>query len=75
MLEKVAIELHGTTNVPVGEKTLSFKAPFKRISIHDAVKEKTGIDISKMEEEELLDVARKLHVHVDNTMGKGKLDR
>ncbi|HYJ38471.1 MAG TPA: lysine--tRNA ligase, partial [Chitinophagaceae bacterium] len=73
LLEKVALELHGTTNVQVGEKTISFKAPFKRISIYDAIKEKTGIDINKMEEEKLLEVARKLHVHVDNTMGKGKL--
>ena len=73
LLERVAIALHGTTEVKVGEKTISFKAPFKRISIFDAVKEKTGIDISQMEEEQLRNVARKLHIHVDNTMGKGKL--
>jgi len=73
LLEKVAIALHGTTDVKVGEKTISFKAPFKRISIFEAVKEKTGIDISNMDEAGLNDVARKLHIHVDNTMGKGKL--
>jgi lysyl-tRNA synthetase class 2 len=73
LLERVAIALHGTTDVQVGEKVISFKAPFKRISIHDAVREKTGIDISNMDEEELRSVARKLQIHVDNTMGKGKL--
>ncbi len=73
LLEKVTIALHGTTDVKVGEKTISFKAPFKRISIFDAVKEKTGIDIGNMDEEELRIVARKQHIHVDDTMGKGKL--
>src|SRR5690349_1316550 len=73
ILEQPAMTMHGTTDVQVGEKTISLKAPFKRISIFDAVKEKTGIDISKMEEKELMEVARKLHIHVDNTMGKGKL--
>ena len=73
LLERVAIALHGTTDVQVGDKTLSFKAPFKRISLYDAVKEKTGIDLSNLNEEELWTVARTLQIHVDNTMGKGKL--
>ena len=73
LLERVALALHGTADVQIGNKTISFKAPFKRISIFDAVKEKSGIDISRMEEKELMEVARKLHIHVDITMGKGKL--
>src|SRR6185295_2643028 len=48
MLEKTANELHGTTEVEAGDKKISFKAPFKRISIFDAIKEETGIDISSM---------------------------
>ena len=73
LFEKVALALHGKTELQVGEKIINFKAPFKRISIFDAIKEKTGIDISKMEEAELQGVARKLHIHVDKTMGQGKL--
>jgi len=73
MLEKVALDLHGTTEVKMGEGTLNFKAPFKRISIFDAIKEYTGIDVSKMGEEELREVCKKLHIEVDANIGKGKL--
>ena len=73
MLEKVAHELHSTSEVTVGEKKISFKAPFKRISIFDAIKEETGIDISRMDEAGLRDVCNKLGIHTENSMGKGKL--
>ncbi|HKP32812.1 MAG TPA: lysine--tRNA ligase [Chitinophagaceae bacterium] len=73
LLEKIAIELHGTTEVQVGEKTISFKTPFKRVTIYDAVKDRTGIDISSMDEAQLRDVCHKLRIHADNSMGKGKL--
>jgi lysyl-tRNA synthetase, class II len=73
MLEKIAIALHGTTDVQVGETVISFKAPFKRISIFDAVKENTGIDISNMDEAGLFETAKKLRIEVDKSMGKGKL--
>ncbi len=73
LLEKVAMELHGTTDVQIGEKTISFAAPFKRISIFGAIQEHTGIDVSKMNEEELRATCKKLHIEVDNSMGKGKL--
>ncbi|MBI5858925.1 MAG: lysine--tRNA ligase [Sphingobacteriales bacterium] len=73
MMEKAAMDVCGTTDVLVGDKTISFKAPFKRISIFDAIKEHTGTDISRMNEEQLRSVSRQLHIHVDNTMGKGKL--
>jgi lysyl-tRNA synthetase class 2 len=73
LLEKVAISLHGTTDVKVGEQTISFKTPFKRVSIFDAIKEHTGTDVSSMEEEGLREVCKKLHIPVDASMGKGKL--
>ncbi|MBK7856311.1 MAG: lysine--tRNA ligase [Bacteroidetes bacterium] len=73
LFEKAAIDTNGTTELPVAEKTISFKAPFKRISIYDAIKEHTGIDISSMDETQLREVCKQLHIHTDNTMGRGKL--
>ena len=73
LFEAVAIALHGTTELQVGENIISFKAPYKRISILDAVKENTGIDISEMNEEELYNTCKQLHVEADKSMGKGKL--
>jgi len=73
LLEKAAMDVCNTTDVQVGEKIISFKAPFKRISIYDAIKEHTGFDVSRMNEEQLRSVCQHLHIHVDNTMGKGKL--
>lgn len=73
LLEKAAMDVCGSTEVPVGDKTISFKAPFKRISIFDAIQEHTGFDVSRMNEEQLRSVCKQLHLHVDNTMGKGKL--
>jgi lysyl-tRNA synthetase, class II len=73
MLEKTALDVNGTTDAPVGDKVISFKAPFKRISIYDSIKEHTGFDISAMNEGEIREVCKKLHLEVDATMGKGKL--
>lgn len=73
LLEQVAIALHGSTDVPVGEKTISFKTPFKRITIFDAIKENTGIDVSEMDEAGLLEVCKQLKIQTDKSMGKGKL--
>ncbi|MBM3411787.1 MAG: lysine--tRNA ligase [Bacteroidetes bacterium] len=73
LLEKAALDVCNTTDVIVGDNTISFKAPFKRISIFDAIQEHTGIDVSEMNEEQLRTVCKQLHIHVDNTMGKGKL--
>ena len=73
LLEKIATDLHGTTDLTVGDKTISFAAPFKRISIFDAIKEHTGIDVSKMEEPELRGVCKQLHLEIDDSMGKAKL--
>jgi lysyl-tRNA synthetase class 2 len=73
LFEQVALALHGTTDVKVGDKTISFKTPFKRISIYDAIKEHTGYDVSEMNEEQLFVVCKQLHLEVDASMGKGKL--
>lgn len=73
MLEQTAIATNGTTEVMVGDRNISFKAPFARVSIFDAIKEHTGFDISGMNEEQLLDVCKQLHIPTDKSMGKGKL--
>jgi lysyl-tRNA synthetase class 2 len=73
LMEKVAIAVNGTTKTMVDGKEIDFKAPYRRISMYDAIKEHTGIDISNMKEEEIRNVCRQLHIHVDNTMGKGKM--
>lgn len=73
LLEKVAIDSNGKTNIKVGEKSIDFKAPYERISIFGAIEKFTGIDVSKMDESALMETAHKLGVETDNTMGKGKL--
>ena len=73
LLEKVAIDSNGKTNIKVSEKSIDFKAPYERISIFGAIEKFTGIDVSKMDETALKETAHKLGVETDNTMGKGKL--
>jgi len=73
MLETICLEVLGTTEVKIGEKTVSFKSPFKRITMLDSIKEHTGVDISKMNEPEIREVCTNLGVEVDESMGKGKL--
>ena len=73
MIEKVAMDLHGTTKIPVGEHEIDFKKPWKRLTMFEAIEEYTGIDISSMDEAELRVTAKKLNVPTDETMGKGKL--
>ena len=73
LFEKIALTLHGKTELQVGDKTINFKAPYKRISILDAIKENTGIDISGMDEAGLRDVCKQLKIDVPPTIGKGKL--
>ena len=73
MIERVALALHGKTEVQVGDKTIDFKRPFKRISMLDSIKEHTGIDINGMDEVQLREVCKKIDVEVDDTMGKGKI--
>ncbi len=73
MLEHVAIKVLGTTKSKIGDKEIDFKAPYKRITMLDAIKEYTGIDISGMNEAQLRDVCKQLDIEIDDTMGKGKL--
>ena len=73
MLDKICFDVNGTHEVKVGDNIISFKAPFKRITMIDSIKEFTGIDINGMGEEELREVCAKIGVEVDETMGKGKL--
>jgi lysyl-tRNA synthetase class 2 len=73
LLEKVAIAVNGKTITTVDGKEIDFKAPYRRITMADAIKEYTGFDISNMNEENLRNVCKQLHIHTDNTMGKGKL--
>ncbi|HEY2348136.1 MAG TPA: lysine--tRNA ligase [Puia sp.] len=73
MLETAAIAVNGNTVVKSGDKEIDFKAPYKRISIYDAITESTGTDVSVLDEDGLRTLCRKLHIPADDSMGKGKL--
>ncbi len=73
MLERVAMATNGTTELTIGDKQISFKAPFRRLTMTDAIKEKTGYDITGQTEEQLREACQRLNVEIDETMGKGKL--
>ncbi|NLK81313.1 MAG: lysine--tRNA ligase [Bacteroidales bacterium] len=73
MIERVALALHGTTQVPVGDAIIDFKRPFKRITMYEAIKEHTGVDITGMNENQLRAVCEKLSIPIDASMGKGKI--
>ncbi len=74
LLEKIALDVNGTTQVKVGDNIIDFKAPYKRISILDAIKEKTGYDLNGKTEEEIREVCKALNMEeVDETFGKGKM--
>lgn len=73
MIEKVAMDLHGTTEVKVGNHVLDFKRPWKRYTMFESIQEFTGVDISEMNEDQLRKAAHDMKVPVDESMGKGKL--
>jgi lysyl-tRNA synthetase class 2 len=73
LLEQTAIAVNGSPKVFSGDKEINFAAPYKRISMYDAIKEFTGIDISDKNEDELREVCQQLGIHADKTMGKGKI--
>ena len=73
MVEKIALDIHGTTKIQVGENTIDFKRPWKRYTMFEAIEEYTGIDISNMDENELRKTAQQLDIEIDDSMGKGKL--
>jgi lysyl-tRNA synthetase class 2 len=73
MVERVAMDIHGTTEVQVGENIINFQRPWKRFTMFEAIEHFTGVDISGMSEDEIRATVKKLGVPVDETMGKGKL--
>lgn len=73
MIERVALDLHGKTKVKVGDKEIDFQRPFKRVTMYDAIKEHTGVDISGMDEAQLKKVCKDLNIPITESMGKGKL--
>lgn len=73
LLEKACVELNGTTEIKYGDQEISFKAPFPRVPMVDAIKEHTGYDITGMDEAALRQVCKELHIEVEDSMGKGKL--
>ena len=73
LVETICLEVNGTTEVKIGDNIINFKAPYRRVTMTDAIKEHTGIDITGMTEEQLREAARSLGIEVDETMGKGKL--
>ena len=74
MVERIAMDLHGSTIVNVGDKKINFARPWKRYTMFEAIEEYTGIDISKMDESQLRATAEKLEVPIDKTMAKGKIN-
>ncbi|MEO6188182.1 MAG: lysine--tRNA ligase [Ginsengibacter sp.] len=73
LLEKTAIAVNGTTKIISGEKEINLKAPYQRITMYDAIRDHTGVDISGKNESELREVCQQLGIHVDKAMGKGKI--
>ena len=73
MIEKICLDVNGTTEVQVGDNVINFKAPFKRVTMLDSIKEFTGYDLTGMNEEQIREVCKKLNMEIDDTMGKGKL--
>ncbi len=73
MVEKISIDLHGSTKIQVGENIINFERPWKRYTMYEVIEHFTGINISEMKKEEIFDTAKDLGVEVDNSMGRGKL--
>ncbi len=73
MIERVALALHGTTKIKVGENLIDFKAPYRRLTMIDAIKEYAGVDITGMDETQLRQVCKDLNIEIDETFGKGKI--
>lgn len=72
-LEKVALAIHGTAVVKVGDHEINFEGPYEKMSMYESIQKYTGIDVSQMSEEQLKDTCKQLGIEIDATMGKGKL--
>lgn len=73
MVEKVCLDVNGTTEVKVGDNIINFKAPYKRVTMLDSIKEFTGYDLNGKTEDEIRQICKELNMEIDETMGKGKL--
>ncbi len=73
MVERIAMDIHGKTEVQVGEHVINFKRPWKRFSMYEAIAHYTGVDITEMDEAGIAKVAREMGIHVEPSMGRGKL--
>lgn len=73
MVEKVALDIHGTTEVQVGENLINFKRPWKRMTMYEAIQHFTGVDVSEMDEATMAEAARKMNIQIDKSMGRGKI--
>jgi len=73
MVEKIALDLHGKTEVQVGDKLIDFQRPWKRFTMFEVIQHYTGIDIDGKSEDELVAIAKQLQVPIDKTMAKGKI--
>jgi lysyl-tRNA synthetase class 2 len=73
MVEKVAIDIHGTTEVQVGENLINFQRPWKRMTMYEAIHHFTGVDISEMDEATMAAAAKKMNINIDGSMGRGKI--
>ncbi len=73
LLERICVAVNGKPESVIDGKTISFKAPFRRLPILEAIKEKTGYDLNGKSEDEIRDICKKLNMEIDDTMGKGKL--
>jgi len=73
MVEKITLDMHGSTKIKVGENEIDFKRPWKRYTMFEAIEHFTGMDVSEMDEAELRKTAKELHIEIDDSMGEGKL--
>ncbi len=73
MVERIALDIHGKTEIQVGDHTINFKRPWKRYTMYGAIAHYTGVDITEMTEAEIANVAKDLGIHIDKSMGRGKL--
>ena len=73
LLERICIAVNGSTETVIDGKTISFKAPYRRLPILEAIREKTGYDLSDKNEDEIRAICKELKMEIDETMGKGKL--
>ena len=74
MVEKIALDLHGKTEIQVGENLINFKRPWKRYTMYEAIEHFTGVNISKMDEKTIMETAKKFGVDVDKSYGEGEVN-